>query len=91
MGCGSKHCIVTLVERVTGYTLIGQLNDRTTDSLNRRVIELMASSDKDFKTITADNGTEFYQYEVIEQATGVEFYFATLHHSWERGTKTPMA
>ncbi len=43
MGCGSKHCIVTLVERVTGYTLVGQLNDRTTESLNRRVIELMKS------------------------------------------------
>jgi len=86
MGCGSKHCIVTLVERAMGYTLIGQLNDRTTESLNRRVIELMKSSGKAFKTITADNGTEFYQYEMIEQATGVTFYFATPHHSWERGT-----
>ena len=86
MGCGSKHCIVTLVERATGYTLIGQLNDRTTESLNRRVIELMKSSGKEFKTITADNGTEFHQYEIIEQATGVTFYFATPHHSWERGT-----
>ena len=86
MGCGSKHCIVTLVERATGYTLIGQLNDRTTESLNRRVIELIQRSGKEFKTITADNGTEFHQYEVIEQATGVAFYFATPHHSWERGT-----
>ena len=86
MGCGSKHCIVTLVERATGYTLIGQLNDRTAESLNRRVIELMKSSGKEFKTITADNGTEFHQYEIIEQATGVTFYFATPHHSWERGT-----
>ena len=86
MGCGSKHCIVTLVERVTGYTLIGQLNNRTTESLNRRVIELIKHSDKEFKTITADNDTEFHQYEVIEQATGVAFYFATPHHSWARGT-----
>lgn len=86
MGCGSKHCIVTLVERVMGYTLVGQLNDRRTESLNRRVIELIKRSDKEFKIITADNGTEFHQYEVIEQATGVAFYFATPHHSWERGT-----
>ena len=29
MGHGSQHCIVSLVERKTGYTLIGRLNART--------------------------------------------------------------
>ena len=37
-------------------------------------------------TITADNGTEFHWYKEIEDITGVKFYFATPHHSWERGT-----
>ena len=37
-------------------------------------------------TITADNGTEFHSYELVEEATGTLFYFATPHHSWERGT-----
>jgi IS30 family transposase len=36
--------------------------------------------------MTADNGTEFHGYLDIEAATGVRFYFATPHHSWERGT-----
>ncbi|WP_265093436.1 IS30 family transposase [Vibrio metoecus] len=39
-----------------------------------------------FTTITADNGTEFNQYELIEAATDTRFYFANPHHSWERGT-----
>jgi IS30 family transposase len=39
-----------------------------------------------FKTITADNGTEFHDYAQLERTTGVAFYFATPHHSWERGT-----
>ena len=39
-----------------------------------------------FKTITADNGTEFHDYKNIEIATGTTFYFATPYHSWERGT-----
>lgn len=86
MGKGSKHCIVTLVERKTGYTLIGQLNDRTTKSLNKRTIKLMSRMPGQFKTITSDNGTEFHQYKVIEQATNCPFYFANPHHSWERGT-----
>lgn len=33
-----------------------------------------------------DKGTEFHNYKDVEAATGVEFYFATPHHSWERGT-----
>ena len=37
-------------------------------------------------TITADNGTEFHGYNDLEAATGALFYFATPHHSWERGT-----
>ncbi|OLQ71338.1 IS30 family transposase [Photobacterium proteolyticum] len=86
MGKGSKHCIVTLVERKTGHTLIGQLDDRTTASLNRRTIKIMNRLDGLFTSITADNGTEFHQYKEIERATGTRFYFANPHHSWERGT-----
>ncbi|MGY5832904.1 transposase, partial [Vibrio vulnificus] len=29
VGRGTKHCIVTLVDRMTGYTFIGQMDDRT--------------------------------------------------------------
>ena len=38
------------------------------------------------RTITLDNGTEFHDYERVEQASRVKFYFATPYHSWERGT-----
>lgn len=86
MGKGSTDCIVTLVERKTGYTLIGKLKDKSTKSLNARVISLIQSSPLAFTTITADNGTEFHQYPAIESATGAVFYFANPYHSWERGT-----
>lgn len=86
MGADSKDCIVTLVERKSGYVMIGKLNDRTTCSLNLRCIQLLEREPATFRTITADNGTEFHQYPEIEEVTGVRFYFATPHHSWERGT-----
>lgn len=38
------------------------------------------------KTLTLDNGTEFHGYESVEKETGVQVYFATPYHSWERGT-----
>lgn len=87
MGCSSeKHCIVSLVERTSGYVLIGKLKRRTTPALNRRTKRLIKQHAGCFETITADNGTEFHDYEAIERATGVRFYFATPYHSWERGS-----
>jgi IS30 family transposase len=86
MGTGNDHCIVTLVERATGYLLIGKLAARTMEDAAQRTIELVRKHPAKFQTITADNGTEFHSYKQVEQATGVEFFFATPHHSWERGT-----
>lgn len=81
-----KPCVVTLVERATGYVLIGKLPNRTTKALNRRTIDLMRHVAAPFLTITSDNGTEFHGYPQIEAATGTIVYFARPHHPWERGT-----
>src|SRR3954464_2287014 len=86
MGSGSKDCIVSLIERRSGLLLIGKPADRTTASLNRRVILLIRRDDAAFKTVTADNGTEFHDYQRIEERTKVAFYFARPYHSWERGS-----
>jgi transposase, IS30 family len=86
MGTGSKDCIVSLVERKTGLLLIGKLEDRTTESLNRRVIGIIKRHGRAFATITSDNGTEFHHYERIEERTKALFYFARPYHSWERGS-----
>lgn len=86
MGAGGKACVVTLVERKSGFVLIGKLADRTTASLNGRVIHLINQHAGPFATITSDNGTEFHDYKQIEEHTSAVFYFATPHHSWERGS-----
>ena len=86
MGTGSKDCIVSMVERKSGLLLIGKLEDRTSASLNRRVIRLISRHGAAFKTITSDNGTEFHNYQRIEARTGTLFYFARPYHSWERGS-----
>ena len=82
----SSDCILTLVERKTGYVLIGKLAARTAAEANRALLELLAEHPGRVRTITADNGTEFHWYEQIEAVHPVRFYFATPHHSWERGT-----
>ena len=86
LGSGDRNCVVTLVERKSRFTLIGKLKARTSKQLNNRLLKIIRRHRKRIKTITADNGTEFHGYKSIEHDTGVKFYFATPHHSWERGT-----
>jgi IS30 family transposase len=86
VGKQAKDCVVTLVERKTGYAFVGKLADRSMYGMSKRIKMLMRRAPEKFKTITADNGTEFHDYKSVEDATGVKFYFATPYHSWERGT-----
>jgi transposase, IS30 family len=85
IGSHDQHCIVTLVERKTKYTIIGKLPRRNTQAMNKRLIQLIQRERRRFLTITSDNGTEFHQYKHVEQKTSVPFYFCTPYHSWERG------
>ena len=49
-------------------------------------LKLISEQPDKFKSLTFDNGTEFHSYERIEAAHGINVYFATPYHSWERGT-----
>ena len=82
----TKPCVLTLVDRKTGFVMIGKLSDRTVESTNRRLKQLMARQPARFKTITLDNGTEFHGYKDVEETTDTRFYFADPYHSWQRGS-----
>jgi IS30 family transposase len=86
IGTFDRHCALTLVCRKTGYTMIGKLFGRTKEALNRRAASLIRRAHHRVRTITVDNGTEFHGYKRLEKMTGARVYFATPHHSWERGT-----
>ena len=73
---GERCCLLTLVERATGFGVIIRLPHRTVRAVTRATIELIRSSRLPFKTITWDNGTEFHGYRQIEQAIGVQSFFA---------------
>ena len=79
-------CVFSMVERQSGYLLLGQLHQRTSAFVNTRARQLIGAQLQPVRTITVDNGTEFHEYAKLERATGTRFYFATPHHAWERGT-----
>jgi IS30 family transposase len=87
LGAGQAGpCVLSMVERKTGYLALGKLPRRTGAAVNRRARRLIAAQPQPVQTITVDNGTEFHSYAALERVTAARFYFATPHHAWERGT-----
>jgi transposase, IS30 family len=86
MGSDMRHCVLTLVERVSGYVIIKKLSARTKEQAAAALEQAINEVRRKVRTITLDNGTEFHDYEKVEEACAVKFYFATPYHSWERGT-----
>jgi len=87
LGAGQAGpCVLTLVERKTGYLALGRLPRRTGAAVNHRAHRLIRAQPHPVRTITVDNGTEFHSYAALERVIAARFYFATPHHAWERGT-----
>jgi IS30 family transposase len=79
-------CILTLVERKSGFLAIGQLDRCGAPEATARLRELIAAQPRPVRTLTLDNGTEFHSYKQLEAVVDTKCYFATPHHSWERGS-----
>ena len=79
-------CIVTVVERPSGFTAIGHLRRRAAPAVNARLQQLLTAQPRRVHSLILDHGTEFHSYRALEARIAVPCYFATPHHSWERGT-----
>lgn len=86
MGRDLRHCVLTLVERKTGFAIIKKLRARNADQVTRAATRALRRHHHNFHTLTLDNGTEFHGYATLERRFPVTVYFATPYHSWERGS-----
>jgi IS30 family transposase len=87
LGAGSgAPCLLSAVERRTGYVVLGKLERATGTTVAARAIQLLGRQPHRVRTVTSANGPEFTAWPVIEEALGLRFYFATPYHAWERGT-----
>lgn len=86
---GHQHSgyLVTLVERKSGYALVGHIPKNTKENFRRCAEQLLAPLPKHLKrSLTLDNGSEMADFEELEEHTGAKIYFAHPYHSWERGS-----
>lgn len=85
---GKESVVLTLAEKTTDYYIAVKIPGKNPESVQTalEVLRDEFGSEKFaeiFKTITADNGSEFAELSQIE-AWGVGVYFAHPYSSWER-------
>ena len=77
---------VTLVERKSGYLLLGRTLDLRAATVRHTAAELYrATPPKLRKTLTLDNGKEFAEHEQLELDAALKIYFAKPYSAWQRG------
>ncbi len=86
VGKDRKGAILTINDRATGVLRMKKLNGKCASELAEACISVLSSWKPKLKTITADNGKEFADHQVIAKGLSVDFYFAKPYHSWERGS-----
>ena len=86
-GCRFSGHLVTLVERKSGFALVGYIKRATKESFRKEAERLFSTLPPELKkSLTLDNGVEMADYEALERRTGITIYFAHPYHSWERGS-----
>jgi len=88
IGKNHKTAILTLVERLSRYTIIVHLwHDTTAEAVLKACEKKFASLPWELKrSLTYDRGKEMALHESLTLTTGVQVYFADPHAPWQRGT-----
>jgi len=84
----SNSAVATIVERVSGYLVLGHLpHGRGAAAVTDAVAEAMSRYPTDLaKTLTWDRGTEMANHADLTARTGIDVYFADPYSPWQRGS-----
>jgi len=85
IGQNHQGALVTIVDRVSKFTLIKKVDSKHAEIVTAATISLLQPYLDKTLTITADNGKEFAGHETIKEQLNADVYFAHPYHSWERG------
>ena len=86
IGKDHKQAIVSLVERKSGYAILKKVSRKTSQLVRCAIIEGLKPISEKVKTITFDNGLEFSDHAMIDDALDSVSYFADPFSSWQRGS-----
>lgn len=85
----NDDALLTLIERKTRHKIIRRIPSKTALAVSAVLDDIFASYpdvQKVFKSITADNGSEFSELSEQGEKHKIEVYFSHPYASWERGS-----
>jgi IS30 family transposase len=85
IGKGHKGAVVSMVDRHSKLTLLAQVARKTAHEVEEALTTRLKDLADFVLTLTADNGKEFSNHQVIAKKLGATVYFAHPYRSWERG------
>jgi len=90
LGHKSKdQALLTLVERKTRMTIVERIPGKNALAVREAlegIFQEYPNVQQTFKSITADNGSEFSELSAQGKEMGIDVYFAHPYAYWERGT-----
>lgn len=87
VGANHRGGAVTLVERKSGYLLMGRVSNLQAATVRGVAADLYRSMPPNLrKTLTLDNGKEFAEHDQLAAEAALKIYFAMPYCSWQRGT-----
>ena len=82
-GRNGAGVLLTLTDRKSREEIIVKLPNREQKSVESALEKM---KNKNFKTITWDNGSEFLNFNALQNASGAVCYYSHPYSSWERGS-----
>ena len=87
VGKGRRSGLLTLVERKSGLTRVGKLDDLSSATTTRVACQRLGKLPKKMRrSTTFDNGKEFADHATLAARMELKIYFADPYKSWQRGT-----
>jgi len=87
VGANRRGGAVTLVERKSGYVLLGRVPNLQAATVRQAAARQYATLPAALrKTLTLDNGKEFAEHQELEAQATLRIYFAKPYCAWQRGS-----
>ncbi|MFH1920641.1 MAG: IS30 family transposase [Planctomycetota bacterium] len=87
VGANRRGGAVTLLERKSGYVLLGKVPNLKAATVRQAAAQRYATTPAALrKTLTLDNGKEFAEHDQLEVEAALKIYFAKPYCAWQRGT-----
>jgi IS30 family transposase len=85
IGKGHKGAQLTLVDRMTSFTLIQTVTSKRAEEVQKAIVLALDPYKDVVRTITNDNGKEFALHKLTAKQLNTQVYFCNPYASYERG------